>query len=153
MHQKRHKHHSRGWQCGPLESTAETQLSVQPALLSLSPINSQYFTHLIVTLLCFTKQFPNAMKRAICGRQHLLRQRCFCSAVAATEPPVAFESPCECRDNHGKQVKNNPSTPPTHASAVQSVVLSDIFSWSAPPAHLAKHAPQDLVRRERNILR
>ncbi len=28
---------------------------------------------------------------------------CLCTtAAAAPQPPVAFESPCECRDNHGK---------------------------------------------------
>jgi len=44
-----------------------------------------------------------------------------CSAVAATTPPVTFESPCECRDNHGKArlaVKNDPLTPPADASAM-----------------------------------
>ncbi len=38
-----------------------------------------------------------------------------CSTAATTEPPVTFESPCECRDAHGKArlaVKNDPSTPP-----------------------------------------
>ena len=37
---------------------------------------------------------------------------------------VAYESPCECRDAHGKArlaVKNDPSTPPTDASAIQPV--------------------------------
>src|SRR6266566_291480 len=55
-----------------------------------------------------------------------------CSTAAAESPPVTFLSPCECRDNHGKHrwsVKNDPSIPPTDASAIQSVTPSDIFSW------------------------
>src|SRR5204862_6769844 len=37
-----------------------------------------------------------------------------CSKAVAQSPPVTFESPCECRDNHGEHrrvVKNDPSTP------------------------------------------
>jgi len=48
------------------------------------------------------------------------------SAAAATSPPVTFESPCECRDNHGEHrlvVKNDPSTPPVDASAIQAVAI------------------------------
>jgi hypothetical protein len=62
-----------------------------------------------------------------------------CSAAAATSPPVTFESPCECRDAHGKArlaVKNDPSTPPADASAIQAVTPSDIFSWPGPDVHL-----------------
>jgi hypothetical protein len=58
------------------------------------------------------------------------------SAAAPTSSPVTFESPCECRDNHGKgrwSVKNDPATPPTDASAIQSVSPSDIFSWAMRP--------------------
>ena len=54
------------------------------------------------------------------------------SVAAANSPPVTFESPCECRDAHGKgrwAVKNDPATPPTDASAIQSVTPSDIFNW------------------------
>jgi hypothetical protein len=43
---------------------------------------------------------------------------------AISSPPVTFESPCECRDNHGKHrwsVKIDPSTPPADASAIQAV--------------------------------
>jgi hypothetical protein len=61
------------------------------------------------------------------------------SAAAATEPPVTFGSPCECKANHGKArlaVKNDPSTPPADASAIQAVTPSDIFSWPGPDAHL-----------------
>jgi hypothetical protein len=61
-----------------------------------------------------------------------------CSAAAAT-PPVTFESPCECRDAHGKTrlaVKNDPSTPPVDASAIQAVTPSDIFSWPGPDVRL-----------------
>jgi hypothetical protein len=47
-----------------------------------------------------------------------------CSTAAATPPPVTFDSPCECHDNHGEHrwsVKNDPSTPPVDASAIQGV--------------------------------
>jgi len=63
------------------------------------------------------------------------------SAAAATSPPVTFESPCECRDNHGEHrwaVKNDPSTPPVDASAIQAVTPSDVFSWPGPAEHLAQ---------------
>jgi hypothetical protein len=39
----------------------------------------------------------------------------FCSTAAAA-PLVTYESPCECRDNHGKHrwaEKNDPALPPT----------------------------------------
>jgi hypothetical protein len=54
------------------------------------------------------------------------------AAAAAPKPPVTFESPCECRDNHGKgrwAVKNDPSTPPTDASAIQTVTPSEMYDW------------------------
>src|SRR5436190_10259696 len=63
------------------------------------------------------------------------------SAAAATSPPVTFESPCECRDNHGEHrwaVKNDPSTPPTDAIAIQSVTPSDVFSWPGPGVPLTQ---------------
>jgi len=62
-----------------------------------------------------------------------------CSTAATTGPPVTFESPCSCRDNHGEHrwaVKNDPSIPPTDASAIQAVTPSDVFSWSGPRGHL-----------------
>jgi hypothetical protein len=49
---------------------------------------------------------------------------------AAAQPPVTFESPCECHDYHGEHrwaVKNDPSTPPVDASAIQAVTPSDVF--------------------------
>src|SRR5438876_8125569 len=64
-----------------------------------------------------------------------------CSAAAASTPPVTFESPCECRDNHGEHrwaVKNDPSTPPTNASAIQAVTPSDVFSWPGPAERLTQ---------------
>jgi hypothetical protein len=64
-----------------------------------------------------------------------------CSTASATPPPVTFESPCECRDNHGEHrwaVKNDPSLPPTDASAIQAVTPSDIFSWPGPDVHLTQ---------------
>ena len=63
------------------------------------------------------------------------------SAAAAESPPVTFESPCECRDNHGEHrwaVKNDPSTPPVDASAIQAVTPSDVFSWPGPAEHLTQ---------------
>ena len=64
-----------------------------------------------------------------------------CSAAAAESPPVTFESPCECRDNHGEHrwaVKNDPSTPPVDASAIQAVTPSDVFSWPGPAERLTQ---------------
>ena len=60
---------------------------------------------------------------------------------AATQPPVTFESPCECHDNHGEHrwaVKNDPSTPPADASAIHAVTPSDVFSWPGPAEHLTQ---------------
>ncbi len=59
--------------------------------------------------------------------------------TAATQPPVTFDSPCSCHDNHGKarvSMKNDPSPPPTDASAIQAVTPSDMFSWPGPVARL-----------------
>ena len=61
-----------------------------------------------------------------------------CGAAAS---PVTFESPCSCHDNHGEHrwaVKNDPSTPPTDASAIQAVTPSDVFRWSGPGEHLTQ---------------
>ena len=61
----------------------------------------------------------------------------------AAAPPVTFESPCECRDNHGINrwsVKLDPSTPPADASAIQAVTPSDMFSWPGPDAHLTQQS-------------
>src|SRR5437773_5367842 len=65
------------------------------------------------------------------------------STAAATSPPVTFESPCECRDNHGKHrwsVKIDPSLPPTDASAIQAVTPSDIYSWRGPDIRLTQQS-------------
>jgi hypothetical protein len=62
-----------------------------------------------------------------------------CSTAATTKPPVTFESPCNCRDNHGKgrwAVKNDPSLPSTDASAIQAVTPSDMFNCPGPDGHL-----------------
>src|SRR6266478_3933995 len=61
------------------------------------------------------------------------------SAAAAEQLPVTIVSPCECRDNHGEHrwaVKNDPSTPPANADAIQAVTPSDIFSWPGSDAQL-----------------
>jgi hypothetical protein len=62
-----------------------------------------------------------------------------CSTAAAAPQEVTFVSPCECADNHGKArlaVKEDPSTPPADASAIQAVTPSDIFNWPGPNVHL-----------------
>jgi hypothetical protein len=66
-----------------------------------------------------------------------------CTTEAATSPPVTFESPCECRDNHGKHrwsVKNDSSLPPTDASAIHAVTPSDILSWPKPDVRLTQQS-------------
>jgi hypothetical protein len=65
----------------------------------------------------------------------------FVCGAAATAPPVTFESPCSCRDNHGQHrwsVKIDPSLPPVDASAIQSVTPSDIYSWPGPDVPLTQ---------------
>jgi hypothetical protein len=55
-----------------------------------------------------------------------------CTTAAAEQPLVTFVSPCEYRDNHGKDrwtVKNDPATPPTDASVIQSVTPSEVYGW------------------------
>jgi hypothetical protein len=55
-----------------------------------------------------------------------------CSTAAAEQPVVTIVSPCECLDAHGVgrwAVKNDPSTPPADASAIQSTTPSQMFSW------------------------
>jgi hypothetical protein len=59
----------------------------------------------------------------------------FLCIAAACSPSVTFESPCECRGAYGKArlaVKDDPSTPPANASAIQAVTLSEIYSWPGP---------------------
>jgi hypothetical protein len=59
----------------------------------------------------------------------------------AAGPPVTFESPCSCRDNHGQHrwsVKIDPSLPPTDASAIQAVTPSDVYSWAGPDVSLTQ---------------
>jgi hypothetical protein len=74
-----------------------------------------------------------AMTRALTFAVALL-----CNTAAAA-PLVSYESPCECRDNHGKHrwaAKNDPALPPSDASAIQPVTPSDIFNWQGPEEHL-----------------
>jgi hypothetical protein len=73
----------------------------------------------------------------------MTRQTFTIAAVAllciAAAPLVTFESPCECRENHGKHrwaEKKDPALPPTDASAIQAVTPSDIFNWQGPTEHL-----------------
>src|SRR6266487_2990803 len=63
----------------------------------------------------------------------------FLCSTAVAAPLVTFESPCECRDNHGKHrwaEKNDPALPLTDASATQAVTPSDIFNWQGPTEYL-----------------
>src|SRR5213078_1779659 len=64
-----------------------------------------------------------------------------CGTGAATPPPATVVSQCECHDNHGEHrwaVKNDPSTPPVDASAIQAVTPSDVFSCPGPAEHLTQ---------------
>ena len=57
----------------------------------------------------------------------------------ANQRIAMVEPPCSCHDNHGKarlSMKNDPSPPPTDASAIQAVTPSDMFSWPGPVARL-----------------
>jgi hypothetical protein len=74
-----------------------------------------------------------------------------CSTAVATQQEVTCESPCECRSAHGKgrwAVKNDASTLPSDASAIQAVTPSDIFSWPGPDVHLTQHSER--TGREQN---
>ena len=56
-------------------------------------------------------------------------------STAVATPLVTFESPRECRDNHGKHrwaEKNDPAVPPMDANAIRAVRPSDIFNWQGP---------------------
>jgi hypothetical protein len=79
-----------------------------------------------------------------------------CSTAAAeSQPPVTFESPCECQDNHGKYrlaVKNDPSTPPADASAVQAVTPRDIFAWAGPAVHLTRRSKRTPAENNGSLL-
>jgi len=59
----------------------------------------------------------------------------FVCGTAAAAPLVTYESPCECREYHGKgrlSEKNDAALPPTDPNAIQAVTPSDIFSWQGP---------------------
>ena len=76
----------------------------------------------------------------------------FCSTHAnltAAAPPVTFQSPCSCRDAHGKarlSVKNDASVPPVNANAIQSLeprfeitLASRVFIiYRAPPLYVVE---------------
>jgi len=60
------------------------------------------------------------------------------TVLAAPQPPVTFDSPCECQGNHGEHrwsVKTDSSLP-TDASAIQSVTPSDVYGWPGMDVHL-----------------
>ena len=65
----------------------------------------------------------------------------FVYGTAAAAPLVTYESPCECRDYHGKgrlTEKNDAALPPTDPNAIQAVTPSDIFSWQGPTEPLTR---------------
>jgi hypothetical protein len=65
----------------------------------------------------------------------------FVCGTAAAAPLVTYESPCECRDYHGKgrlTEKNDGALPPTDPNAIQAVTPSDIFSWQGPTEPLTR---------------
>jgi hypothetical protein len=73
------------------------------------------------------------------------------STAAAAQQEVTCESPCSCSSAHAKgrwSVKNDPSTPPTDASAIQAVTPSDMFSWPGPDVHLTQQSER--TGREQN---
>jgi hypothetical protein len=75
--------------------------------------------------------------------------------VVSQQSPVTFESPCSCRDNHGKYrlaVKNDPSTPPADASAVQAVTPRDIFAWAGPAVHLTRRSKRTPAENNGSLL-
>jgi hypothetical protein len=75
----------------------------------------------------------------------------FVCGTASAAPLVTYESPCECRDAHGKgrwSVKNDPSTPPTDASAIKAVTPSDVFSWPGPDAQLTWQSERTGIENE-----
>src|SRR5438132_8494064 len=74
-----------------------------------------------------------------------------CGTAEATPPPVTFESPCECRDSHGKHrwsVKNDPSLPPADANAIQAVTPSDIYGWPGPDVRLTQQSERTGIESE-----
>jgi hypothetical protein len=65
----------------------------------------------------------------------------FVCGTAAAAPLVTYESPCECRDYHGKDrltEKNDTALPPTDPNAIQAVTPSGIFSWQGPTEPLTR---------------
>src|SRR5262249_840096 len=61
-----------------------------------------------------------------------------CNSIAGA-PLVSFESPCDCKGNHGKErwaEKNDSAQPPTDASLIQAVTPSDMVGWQGPSEHL-----------------
>ena len=56
----------------------------------------------IVPLLVSTQQSQNDMKGRNDAGDNIRHCRDCASCTAATQPPVTFDSPCSCHDNHGK---------------------------------------------------
>ena len=67
----------------------------------------------------------------------------FVCGTAAAAPLVTYDSPCECRDYHGKgrlTEKNDATLPPADPNAIQAVTPSDIFSWQGPSEPLTRRS-------------
>jgi hypothetical protein len=82
------------------------------------------------------------------GRTFTIAATALIRITVTAAPPVTFESPCECRDNHGQHrwsVKIDPSLPPTDASAIQSATPSDIYNWAGPDVHLTGQSGRTVV--------
>jgi hypothetical protein len=131
---------------------------LQPALLRLSAMISQYFMRPAFSLFC-TPQGNDKMifnGRNEAGPCYLIPPVGLIWVTAVAAPLVTYESPCECRDNHGKHrwsEKNDPSLPPTDASAIQAVTPSDIFNWKGPTEHLMSSSQPSRLNKSGTLLR
>ena len=85
-------------------------------------------------------------------RANIIITAILCStSAAAPQPPVTFESPCECRDNHGEHrwsVKNDASLPPTDASLITSATPSDVLNWPGPGVHMTQSSERIAIEND-----
>ena len=93
---------------------------------------SQYFTRFdsapFVPHTAMTKWYEWA---AMTRQAFTIAAIAFVCGTAAAAPLVTYESPCECRDYHGKgrlTEKNDAALPPTDPDANQAVTPSDIIA-------------------------
>ena len=79
----------------------------------------------------------------------------FVCGTAAGAPLVTYESPCECRDYHGKgrlTEKNDVTLPPTDPNAIQAVTPSDIFGWQGPTESLKPSSARIATEQKRDAV-